>query len=90
MVTATSQAALASVEPNVTKVQRLILKTLRNAGKLGMTDHEMQLFTGLNGSTQRPRRIELERQGLVFDSGLTRETSTGRQATIWLAKEFAR
>lgn len=49
----------------------------------GRTDEEMQLALGLAGSTQRPRRVELVRMGKVVDSGLTRKTASGRQATIW-------
>ena len=48
----------------------------------GATDEEMQAGLGMNPSTQRPRRIELARRGLVVESG-TRKTSSGRMATIW-------
>jgi hypothetical protein len=42
----------------------------------------MQLALGMNPSTQRPRRIELERRGLVVKDG-TRKTSSGRMAVVW-------
>lgn len=48
----------------------------------GATDEEMQLALGMNPSTQRPRRIELVRRGLVVEDG-TRRTSSGRNASVW-------
>ena len=51
----------------------------------GATDEEMQLAHGMNPSTQRPRRIELERRGLVVKDG-TRKTSSGRMASVWRVK----
>ena len=49
----------------------------------GLTDHQMQEILGMNPSTQRPRRIELVRQGWVIDSGDRRQTPSGRQAVVW-------
>lgn len=51
-----------------------------------MTDAEIQDALGLDGSTQRPRRRELEQAGLVFDSGERRATHTGRAAVVWRAR----
>jgi DNA-binding IclR family transcriptional regulator len=48
----------------------------------GLTDEEMQTRLGMNPSTQRPRRIELARRGLVVEGG-TRRTASGRMATVW-------
>jgi hypothetical protein len=50
----------------------------------GATDEEIQFVVGMNPSTQRPRRIELVRMGLVRDSGTTRLTRAGRKATVWV------
>lgn len=62
--------------------RQAILRYLKESPE-GRTDEEMQTVLGLPGSTQRPRRIELVRMGKVIDSGLTRKTASGRQATIW-------
>lgn len=44
----------------------------------------MQTCLGMNPSTQRPRRIELVKAGLVIGpEGLTRKTSSGRKAQVW-------
>jgi hypothetical protein len=48
-----------------------------------MTDEEMQRKTGMNPSTQRPRRVELLRLGLVKATGETRRTASGRRAAVW-------
>lgn len=49
----------------------------------GLTDEEIQGLTGLSPSTERPRRIELERLGRLFDSGEQRKTKSGRWAVVW-------
>lgn len=55
------------------------------AARDGMTDEEMQDALGMEGSTERPRRVELVESGAVIDSGRTRSTKSGRQATVWVA-----
>jgi hypothetical protein len=53
-------------------------------GTDGLTDEEMQAKTGMNPSTQRPRRCELVEMGKVRDSGSTRRTKSGRKAVVWV------
>lgn len=53
---------------------------------LGLTDHQLQDFLAMNPSTERPRRVELVRAGLVRDSGLRRLTPSGRKAVVWVAR----
>ena len=62
-------------------MQRRVLELLQ-ATPGGLTDEEMQRRLGMNPSTQRPRRIELARRGLVVADG-TRKTASGRLATVW-------
>jgi len=54
---------------------------------VGATDEEIQTWLGMNPSTQRPRRVELVKKGLVVDSGKTRQTRSGRKATVWALKD---
>ena len=61
-----------------------VLAAIRSTGEEGLTDKEAQALLGMRGSTQRPRRIELVKVGLVLDSGRTRGRST-----VWVAREFA-
>jgi DNA-binding IclR family transcriptional regulator len=64
-------------------MQRRVLELLQ-ATPEGLTDEEMQKRRGMNPSTQRPRRIELARRGMVVEAG-TRKTASGRNASVWRA-----
>ena len=78
----TSAQAADSLAPKTLNVlQRRVLAVLE-ANPQGLTDEEMQTRLGMNPSTQRPRRIELARRGLVVTCG-TRKTSSGRNADVW-------
>ncbi len=79
----TSKAAAKSQKPSHLHRNRLLVF---NALKLwigGLTDEEIQAATGLGGSTERPRRIELVKERLVVDSGRVRATKSGRNAVVW-------
>ena len=78
----TSAAAADSMAPaTLNRLHRLVLEYIA-ARPAGVTDEEMQNGIPMPASTQRPRRIELERRGLVVKDG-TRKTSSGRMATVW-------
>jgi transcription initiation factor IIE alpha subunit len=78
----TSAKAADSLGPaTLNAMQRQVLALLQ-ATPGGLTDEEMQTRLGMNPSTQRPRRIELARRGLVVEAG-TRRTASGRMATVW-------
>lgn len=51
----------------------------------GATDDEIQAGTGLDGNSERPRRVRLVECELVVDTGATRRTRNGRgkPATVW-------
>jgi hypothetical protein len=78
----TSAAAADSLgAPTLNAMQRRVLELLQVTPD-GLTDEEMQTRLGMNPSTQRPRRIELARRGMVVEAG-TRRTSSGRMAVVW-------
>ena len=78
----TSAAAADSLDGTaLNALQRRVLEFLR-ARPEGATDEEMQRGLGMNPSTQRPRRIELVRRGLVIEAG-ARKTESKRNATVW-------
>jgi hypothetical protein len=78
----TSAAAADSLTPGtLNAMQRRVLELLQVTPD-GLTDEEMQRRLGMNPSTQRPRRIELARRGMVVEAG-TRRTASGRMATVW-------
>jgi transcription initiation factor IIE alpha subunit len=76
-----AQAADSLGSAMLNALQRKVLELLR-ATPEGLTDEEVQRRLDMNPSTQRPRRIELARRGLVVEAG-TRKTVSGRMATVW-------
>jgi hypothetical protein len=76
-----AQAADSLDARRLNALQRSVLELLRE-NPHGLTDEEQQHALGMNPSTQRPRRIELARRGLIVESG-TRKTSSGRNAVVW-------
>jgi hypothetical protein len=84
----TSQAAAKSIEPRLGEMQRVVLAFLKDRGVQGATDEEMQQGLAMNPSSQRPRRIELLRKGLIRKSYAKRQTLAGRDAVVWLAGSF--
>ena len=83
----TSIDAAEQIRPDAGRLRKMVFDAIQAVGAEGLTDRECQLATGLQGSTQRPRRIELQRLGLITDSGQRRPTASGRQAVVWVAKE---
>lgn len=59
---------------------KLILAAL---GDRPMTDHELCAALGKPMAVLQPRRSELAAQGLVMESGYTRITPYGKEATVW-------
>jgi predicted ArsR family transcriptional regulator len=85
----TSNDAADSLDaPTLNAMQRRVLEVLQ-ATPDGLTDEEMQTRLGMNPSTQRPRRIELARRGMVVEAG-TRKTASGRMAVVWQATAASR
>jgi hypothetical protein len=78
----TSEAAAERIEPHVDSQRGQLLEILR-ANEGGLTDGEMQVMAALDPSSERPRRIELQRLGWVRDSGRRRLTRAGRKAVVW-------
>lgn len=78
---ATSAAAADALAPaTLNAMQRRVLAYLEQHGP--STDEEIAAGLGMNPSTERPRRIELARRGLVVEAG-ERKTASGRKATVW-------
>jgi DNA-binding Lrp family transcriptional regulator len=68
-------------------LQRKVLAWLAENGPA--TDEEMQVGLNMNPSTQRPRRIELAKRGLVVEAGV-RMTKARRAAVVWGATAASR
>jgi hypothetical protein len=81
----TSRQAATAIEASLGKLQTAVLDFVRDRGPTGATDEEMQRALNMNPSTQRPRRVELMRNGLIVKSPAGRQTASGRMAAVWIA-----
>jgi hypothetical protein len=64
----------------------LILDVLKNASPGGLNFEEIAKALGFANTSRISRRmIDLERQGLIFRTGETRATQSGRAAQVWRA-----
>jgi hypothetical protein len=61
--------------------QRKIVEAIKTHG--GLTDEQIQDLLRMPPNSQRPRRKELERRGVIRDSGRRRPTRSGRAAIVW-------
>ena len=80
----TAYAAAKQIE-SVSGAQRKSVYRALLEAPAGLTDEEIQIILHMDPSSERPRRVELQRDGLVVDSGRTRLTASGRKATVWVA-----
>jgi hypothetical protein len=78
----TSRAAALAMYGKVSELQRTILDWV-GASPDGLTDEQIQEVSGMSPNTQRPRRVECVRKGLLRDSGRMRKTRSGRMAVVW-------
>jgi hypothetical protein len=85
-----SRSAAVKIEPLAKSLRAAVLGFIRARADVGATDDEIQRGLGMEGSTQRPRRVELVRAGLVREAAAKRQTKAGRSATVWVAVEVAR
>lgn len=77
----TSVAAAEAIKPRADTLRGIYLAWLTENGPA--TDEQAQEALSMPASTQRPRRVELCRAGLVRDSGRTALTRSGRRAVRW-------
>ena len=81
----TSLGAAEAIRPSAASLRMKVLGFIVARGGDGATDPEIQAALRMEGSTQRPRRIELVDAGLVKDSGRTRKSASGRACVVWVA-----
>jgi hypothetical protein len=80
----TSEAAAASVEEALNRLEGQVLTCLKGRGDSGATDDEIEQLTGMAHQTASARRRTLVLKGLVKDSGQRRKTRSGRSAAVWV------
>ena len=71
--------------PDTKRDRERVLALIRQRERAGATDEELQDWLDMNPSTERPRRVELVRAQLVYNSGRKRLTTSGRRAIVWVA-----
>lgn len=83
--TATQEQAAARVLPHTGTQRRRVYDILLEVGSDGLTDDEISFVLDLSLNSVRPRRGELESDGLVAASGRTRANRTGGEMIVWVA-----
>lgn len=72
------------MQPVGSKLARRIFDYLASWDADGATDAEIEQALELSGNSERPRRIWLVKHGFVENSGETRPTPSGCNATVWI------
>ena len=86
----TSVAAAKSIKPDANRLRLKVYDFIASRGQDGATDEEGQEALGMQGSTYRPRRVELQAAGKIRKAEITRPTRSGRQAAVWVVKGGAK
>lgn len=82
----TSKLAAKAAGSLVINHQSLIIDALSEESakdNMGMTADEIAMATGLTLVQTARRTSDLEASGIIYKTGLTRKTRTGRIATVW-------
>ena len=85
--TATSIMAADAIKPHADTLRLQVLECIRDAGRAGMTDEQVQDALGMPGNTERPRRRELFMAGRIVAAPEMRKTRSGRMANVWRVTE---
>lgn len=78
------RAACESMADRNPRLRAAVLDAVRKKGQL--TADEIADAIGATVLATRPRVTELQQEGLLYDTGLRRPNSSGRQATVWGAR----
>lgn len=81
----TSKAAAVQAEKRAPLTRQAVFSAIARKGEVGATDQEVEDWLGMDGSSVRPRRRELQLEGRVVDSGMKRFTRSGGSAVVWVA-----
>ncbi len=81
----TSREALESLKEAAPNLRELVADYIRNQGRHGATDFEIERALDLRHQTASSRRRALVQRGEVTDSGERRKTDSGRNAIVWVS-----
>lgn len=82
----TEIAAAEQIAPKVTGLRLRALQVIQMAGQ-GLSSEQVVQRVGAYEYSVRPRVTELQRMGLVVDSGERTANSRGRQEVVWKITE---
>lgn len=85
----TSREAAERIAPVASAQAAQVFAFIARQGDGGVTDHEVQTALGVTGDSDRPRRWNRQRAGLIRDSGQRRKSPAGRAAIVWVATDTA-
>src|SRR5580658_1247613 len=75
------EAAQSLPEPALARLEAVVFASIVSFGGFGCTDDELERLTELSHQTVSARRRGLVQKGRIVDSGLRRQTRSGRKAT---------
>jgi|HubBroStandDraft_1064217.scaffolds.fasta_scaffold281960_2 hypothetical protein len=78
------EAAQSLPEPALARLEAVVFASIVSFGGFGCTDDELERLTELSHQTVSARRRGLVQKGRIVDSGLRRQTRSGRKATVWI------
>lgn len=82
----TSAAALDSIQPHLSALQAKVYRTVLASRSRGLTRQEIERRAKMDGSTVRPRCVELIERKLLVPSGEERCTRSGHKAEVLIAR----
>lgn len=82
----TQTEAAELVLPKTGTQRRMVYEFIQSKGNYGATDEEIKAQLDINPNSEIPRRLELEEQGFIGDSGERRLTQSGSEAIVWKVK----
>jgi len=85
--TPTSIEAAARIKDIAPTLREAVHRFIYARGKRGATDDEVEMYLKLRHQSASARRRELVQLHQVFDSGTTRNTRSGRKATVWIVQD---
>jgi hypothetical protein len=87
----TSRAAAVSMRDHVGDQALQVFEVFKAAGAKGATCDEVEERTGLphQSASARVNWLKDSRRAWIIDSGATRATRSGRQATVWVVRAAA-
>lgn len=84
----TSRAAAEQSRPKAPSYRAACLGFVYGRARAGATNEEVATALGMKIQTVCPRMKELRETGQLVDSAMRRATESGRDAVVWIHKDF--